>query len=91
MIIVARLIFVRHPEVDRFNPLLSEEVSFAKVPKGEKEYQDIQAYDKNGDPLKYKLSFGGYDESNRYVRIFHKGKYVRQIEYMENDIPNFIK
>ena len=85
------LFFVRNPQIDRFNPLLKEEVSYAKVPKEQSEYEGIQAYSKDGDPLKYKLDFIGYDRNKTYVKIFHKGQYVRQIEYLENDIPKFIK
>lgn len=91
VVIVGVLLFVRNEHIDRFNPLLKEETSYAKVPKNTSQYNDIVAYNSEGKPLKYKLDFTGYDENNEYVKIFHKGKYIRLIEYLENDVPKFLK
>lgn len=45
---------------------------------------DIQAYDESGEPLKYRLNFGGYDAQSDHVKVIHKGKYVFQIEYIHD-------
>lgn len=74
---------MKHPLLDRVNPLLTMEMDYAKVPKGTQDYNDITVYDKNGDKLNYKLSFGGYDSERNYVKIEHKGKYVKHIEYID--------
>lgn len=33
--------------------------------------------------------FLGYDPTKEYVKVNHKGKYVRSIEYITKDIPSF--
>lgn len=76
------LLNVRNEHTDRFNPLLSKEISYAKVDKETQNYENIVIYDANGDEKNYKLSFKGYDPSQEYVEITHKGKYVESIKYI---------
>ncbi|MDE9798532.1 YxeA family protein [Staphylococcus delphini] len=78
------LAFARIPYVDYFNPFLKKETSYAVVPLGTQTYVDIQAYDESGEPLKYRLNFGGYDAKSDHVKVIHKGKYVFQIEYIHD-------
>ncbi|EGQ4007674.1 YxeA family protein [Staphylococcus pseudintermedius] len=78
------LSFVRLTYVDYFNPFLKKETSYAVVPLGTQMYVDIQAYDESGEPLKYRLNFGGYDARSDHVKVIHKGKYVFQIEYIHD-------
>ncbi|MDE9963371.1 YxeA family protein [Staphylococcus pseudintermedius] len=78
------LAFARIPYVDYFNPFLKKETSYAVVPLGTQTYVDIQAYDESGEPLKYRLNFGGYDARSDHVKVIHKGKYVFQIEYIHD-------
>lgn len=76
-------LFVRNEFTDRFNPILKMEKSYAVVDKGTQDYDDIQAYNKEGKPLSYKLDFKGYDPEKEYVVIEHKGKYVKVIHYIQ--------
>ncbi|WP_086428785.1 YxeA family protein [Staphylococcus cornubiensis] len=78
------LAFARIPYVDYFNPFLKKETSYAVVPLGTQTYVDIQAYDKSGEPLKYRLNFGGYDAKSDHVKVIHKGAYVFEIEYIHD-------
>ncbi|QHW36741.1 YxeA family protein [Staphylococcus ursi] len=78
------LAFARIPYVDYFNPFLKKETSYAVVPLGTQTYVDIQAYDESGEPLKYRLNFGGYDAQSDHVKVIHKGKYVFEIEYIHD-------
>lgn len=76
--------FVRNEFVDRFNPFLETEHSYAKVEKGTQYYEKVTAYDKSGKKLSYKLSFNGFDPEQEYVDIIHKGKYVSEIHYIKS-------
>jgi len=40
--------------------------------------------------LKYKLSFGDYDPSKKFVEIIHKATYVKEYNYIDKQIlpPN---
>ena len=91
LIIILSLLLVRNEHLDRFNPLLKEKVSYAKVPKATHDYRNITVYSKNGEKKSYKLDFLGYDPTKEYVKVNHKGKYVRSIEYITKDIPSFLK
>ncbi|MEK8084670.1 hypothetical protein WOC68_13860 [Staphylococcus aureus] len=51
----------------------------------------MTVYSKNGEKKSYKLDFLGYDPTKEYVKVNHKGKYVRSIEYITKDIPSFLK
>ncbi|HFE2109688.1 TPA: YxeA family protein [Staphylococcus aureus] len=91
LIIILSLLLVRNEHLDRFNPLLKEKVSYAKVSKDTQDYRNITVYSKNGEKKSYKLDFLGYDPTKEYVKVNHKGKYVRSIEYITKDIPSFLK
>jgi uncharacterized protein (TIGR01655 family) len=87
LIIILSLLLVRNEHLDRFNPLLKEKkVSYAKVPKDTRDYRNITVYSKNGKKKSYKLVFLGYDPTKEYVKVNHKGKYVRSIEYITKKI-----
>lgn len=74
---------VRNNLTDRFNPTIKFEKSFAKVEKNTQDYKEVQAYNKDGEPLSYKLNFKGFDPNKEYVVIEHKGKYVKAIHYIK--------
>lgn len=88
LIIILSLLLVRNEHLDRFNPLLKEKVSYAKVPKDTQDYRNITVYSKNGEKRVINW-FLGYDPTKEYVKVNHKGKYVRSIEYITKDIPSF--
>ncbi|MDN8991374.1 YxeA family protein, partial [Staphylococcus aureus] len=44
LIIILSLLLVRNEHLDRFNPLLKEKVSYAKVPKDTQDYRNITVY-----------------------------------------------
>ncbi|MGZ0076129.1 YxeA family protein [Staphylococcus aureus] len=90
LIIILSLLLVRNEHLDCFNPLLRK-VFYAKVPKDTQDYRNITVYSKNGEKKSYKLDFLGYDPTKEYVKVNHKGKYVRSIEYITKDIPSFLK
>ena len=46
LIIILSLLLVRNEHLDRFNPLLKEKVSYAKVPKDTQDYRNITVYSK---------------------------------------------
>lgn len=78
--------------LDRFNPFLKTEYSYAKVPKGTQQYVNITAYSERGEKLDYKLTFNGFSPSRTYVEIKHKGQYVISITYVEKeDIPKEVR
>lgn len=82
--------FVRNEFIDKFNPFLEMEHSYAKVEKGTQNYENVTVYNKNGEKLSYKLSFNGFDPHQEYVDVLHKGKYVKEIHYIKS-LPDFKK
>ncbi|WEV37579.1 YxeA family protein [Lactobacillus sp. ESL0677] len=85
--LVALLSMIHIPLVDEvkdyFNPFITMQTDYAKVPKGTQDYYNIQAVDKHGNKLPYKLEeFGGYDPNQQYVVIKHKGQFVKHIDYI---------
>ena len=90
LIIILSLLLVRNEHLDRFNPV-KRKVSYAKVQKDTQDYRNITVYSKMEKKKSYKLDFLGYDPTKEYVKVNHKGKYVRSIEYITKDIPSFLK
>lgn len=86
---------------DRVNPFISQTVSYAKVrkiaPNGPSSnvYRNVQAIDKTGKKLPYKIEYiGGYydgDNSSSYISITHKGQYVKEIRYISKKQYDKIK
>nr|WP_263313908.1 YxeA family protein [Mammaliicoccus sp. Marseille-Q6498] len=88
--------------IDRLNPLVKEQYSYAKVPYYDgtrplstkevvdiQDYKGIVSYDKSGVENNYLLSFKGNDPSKQFVKIKHKGKYVYNIDYItKNEYEN---
>ena len=70
--------------IDRVDPAIPEVISYAQVPKNTQKYFNVQAYDsKTGRKLPYKIKkVGGYDPSRQYIKIVHKGQYVKEIKYI---------
>lgn len=92
IIILAVTTFLTNDTFDRFNPFLQEEKSYAIVKQHTQQYNDVTAYSKNGEKLNYKLTFGGYDPSKKFVEIIHKGTYVKEIHYIEKQaLPKNIR
>ena len=74
---------IHNKYTDYFNPLLKTEISYAQVPKNTQKYYNVQAVNKLGKKLPYKLNFvGGYDASKEYIVIQHKGQYVKLVDYI---------
>ncbi|MDO4911930.1 MAG: YxeA family protein [Lactobacillus sp.] len=83
---------VHNDITDRFNPTISMTTSYAKVPKGSSKYTNVAIIDKNGKALSYKLKyFNGYDPDGQYVKIVHKGQYVKNILYIKKSAYDAIK
>ncbi|PTJ16555.1 YxeA family protein [Staphylococcus simulans] len=81
---------VRDEYTDRVNPFLTTEKSYAKVEKGTQYYENVQAYSKDGERVPYKLTFNGFDPQKENVVIIHKGKYVKEIHYLDT-LPKDVK
>ena len=69
---------------DRADTSIPEVTSYAKVPKNTQNYLNVQAYNPDtGKKLPYKIKkVGGFDPSRQYIKIDHKGQYVRKIDYI---------
>ena len=69
---------------DRADTSIPEVTSYAKVPKNTQNYLNVQAYNPDtGKKLPYKIErVGGFDPSRQYIKIDHKGQYVRKIDYI---------
>ena len=69
---------------DRADTSIPEVTSYAKVPKNTQNYLNVQAYNPDtGKKLPYKIErVGGFDPSRQYIKIDHKGQYVRKINYI---------
>lgn len=69
---------------DRADTSIPEVTSYAKVPKNTQNYLNVQAYNPDtGKKLPYKIKkVGGFDPSRQYIKIDHKGQYVRKINYI---------
>ena len=70
--------------IDRVDPAIPEVISYAKVKKNTQNYLNVQAYNPDtGKKLSYKIKkVGGFDPSRQYIKIDHKGQYVRKINYI---------
>ncbi|MHA5204849.1 YxeA family protein [Oenococcus oeni] len=81
--ILTTIFSFRNPLTDRYNPFLNSEQSYAKVKKGTQKYRNVTAYTEQGRKLSYTLDFCGYDPDEQYVKITHKGKYVKRVIYVQ--------
>ena len=70
--------------IDRANPAIPEVISYAKVKINTQNYLNVQAYNPDtGKKLPYRIKrVGGYEPGRQYIRIDHKGQYVRKIDYI---------
>lgn len=69
---------------DRINPFVAQTVSYAKVEKGTQRYHNVKIVDPT---TKQKRTYtirnvGGYDPDGQYIKIDHKGQYVKEIHYI---------
>lgn len=79
----AALVVIPNQHKDHLNPYIKMETDYAKVPKNTQKYYNVQAVDRNGKKLPYKIKYvGGYDASQEYIAIHHKRQYVKLIEYI---------
>ncbi|QNQ81616.1 hypothetical protein [Lactobacillus sp. PV012] len=69
---------------DRINPFAVQTVSYAKVEKGTQKYHNVRIIDPVTKKVRsYSLSnVGGYDPDEQYIKINHKGQYVKEIRYI---------
>ena len=86
---IVALVVIPNQYTDYFNPYIKMETDYAKVPKNTQKYYNVQAVDRNGRKLPYKIMYvGGYDPSQEYIAIHHKRQYVKLIEYIpKNKMP----
>lgn len=92
IILVVFLSFTHNSNTDRINPMIKEETSYAEVPLNTNEYRNVEAFDSNGNHLKYKINeIGGYDSTKKYISFVHKGQYVKSISYISKAEFNKIK
>ncbi|MCO6527743.1 MAG: YxeA family protein [Lactobacillus sp.] len=88
-ILCAALLLIHNQYTDYLNPMIKMETDYAKVPKHTQKYYNVQAIDKSGKKLPYKIKYvGGNDPSRQYIVIRHKGQYVKVIDYItKNEMP----
>lgn len=84
VIAIIGVLTVHTSATDRLNPLVSETVSYAKVPKNTQNYKQVTIINpKDGKIRAYKIKqVGGYDPTQEYIKIHHKGQYVKSISYI---------
>ena len=85
VIAIIGVLTVHTSATDRLNPLVSETVSYAKVPKNTQNYKQVTIINlKDGKTRAYKIKqVGGYDPNQKYIKIHHKGQYVKSISYIK--------
>lgn len=94
IVILGSLLTIHTSIFDRFNPFLSETVSYAQVSTGTQKYKNVKIYNPKTSKLEsYRLhNVGGYDSSREYISIRHKGQYVKSIKYIsKKDFVNKVK
>ncbi|GAA2865163.1 YxeA family protein [Lactobacillus intestinalis] len=95
VVVILGCLLISHTAVfDRFNPFISETVSYAQVPTGTQKYKNVKIYNHKITKLKsYRLhNVGGYDPSREYISIRHRGQYVKSIKYIsKKDFVNKVK
>lgn len=88
ILIFIGIMFMNHNKyADYFNPFIKETVSYGQVPTNTQNYQNIEVYtpsDKNKEIIN---QFTGYAHEP-YVKIYHKGQYVKFIEYISKNSYN---
>ena len=84
MLVLLAALAIHTPITDRINPLVHEQVSYAKVVKGQNKYQNVKIYDsQTKKPLPYTIKeVTGYDPTGEYMMIKHRGQYVESIKYL---------
>lgn len=83
VISVVALLSVHNEWTDRINPFINEETSYARLPLKTQTYQDVKIYSKTGQKLSYTLKHvQGYDATQQYAAIQHKGQYVKHLSYV---------
>lgn len=76
--------------IDKYNPLIKEQIGYGKVEKGGQIYEDIKIYDKSG--REHILSFKGFDPTKEYVKVVFKNDFVYELKYIDKEnIPQKIK
>lgn len=85
VIAIIGVLTVHTSATDRLNPLVSETVSYAKVPKNTQNYKQVTIINpKDGKTRAYKIKqVGGYDLNQKYIKIHHKGQYVKSVLYIK--------
>ena len=84
VLVLLAALAIHTPITDRINPLVHEQVGYAKVVKGQNKYQNVKIYDsETKKPLPYTIKeVTGYDPTGQYLMITHKGQYVESIKYL---------
>lgn len=84
VIAIIGVLTVHTSATDRLNPLVRETVSYAKVPKNTQNYKQVTIINpKDSKTRAYKIKqVGGYDPNQEYIKIHHKGQYVKSISYI---------
>lgn len=85
--VIAALLCINHyaaQYTDRINPFVNQTLSYAKVDKGTQRYHNVKIIDPATKQARsYTLkNVGGYDPDGQYIKINHKGQYVKEIRYI---------
>lgn len=81
-VIIICLLTIHTSFTDRINPFISQEISYAQIPKGTQKYKNIEAYNPETKKNISLKKVDGYDPSGQYIAIQHKGQYVKSIKYI---------
>lgn len=82
VIISVGIIFINHNKyTDYINPFIKETVSYGIVPTDTNNYKNISVYTPKNKTKEIIHNFNGYS-NDPYIKIYHKGQYVKSIEYI---------
>lgn len=83
MAVVVLFISASSPIIDRISPFICETVSYVRVPKETQQYVNVEIIDpKDGKKENYKVKeITGDDLNRKYIKIDHKGQFVKTIDY----------
>ncbi|MDO4927746.1 MAG: YxeA family protein [Corynebacterium sp.] len=71
--------------IDRFNPLVTQEVAYVRVAPKATEVENASAVDSSGEELAYTLTFTAWGLDDEIVAVDHRGQFVANISYPTNE------
>lgn len=72
---------VHNKYTDYINPFMKETISYAAVPTNTQVYKNVDVYTPATKKHTTLQEFTGYDHQ-KYVKVYHKGQFVREIRYI---------